>query len=63
MMRSTPSHHLPKDVAEVLQRPNPRVLEAERGAARLGALVGLWTTGSFIETIRDIIRRAYGVHL
>ena len=27
----------------------------------LGALVGLWTTGSFIETIRDIIRRAYGV--
>ena len=27
----------------------------------LGALVGLWTTGSFIETIRDILRRAYGV--
>ena len=24
-------------------------------------MVGLWTTGSFIETIRDIIRRAYGV--
>jgi membrane protein len=27
----------------------------------MGALVGLWTTGSYIETIRDIIRRAYGV--
>ena len=27
----------------------------------LGALVGLWTAASFIETIRDILRRAYGV--
>ena len=27
----------------------------------LGALVGLWTATSFIETIRDILRRAYGV--
>ncbi len=26
-----------------------------------GALVGLWTASSFIETIRDILRRAYGV--
>jgi membrane protein len=26
-----------------------------------GALVGLWTATSFIETIRDILRRAYGV--
>jgi membrane protein len=24
-------------------------------------LIGLWSVGSFIETIRDIIRRAYGV--
>ena len=23
-------------------------------------LIGLWTVGSFIETIRDILRRAYG---
>ena len=38
------------------------VLEARSGNLLwLGALVGLWTTGSFIETIRDIIRRAYGV--
>ena len=27
----------------------------------LGAIVGLWTAASFIETIRDILRRAYGV--
>ena len=27
----------------------------------LGAMVGLWTATSFIETIRDILRRAYGV--
>jgi membrane protein len=26
-----------------------------------GAAVGLWTAASFIETIRDILRRAYGV--
>jgi len=53
---------MPKDVAEVLQRPIRDVLEARSGGLLwLGALVGLWTTGSFIETIRDIIRRAYGV--
>jgi membrane protein len=27
----------------------------------LGAIVGLWTATSFVETIRDILRRAYGV--
>ena len=27
-----------------------------------GALVALWTVGSLIETIRDILRRAYGTH-
>jgi membrane protein len=27
----------------------------------LGAAVGAWTAASFIETIRDILRRAYGV--
>jgi membrane protein len=27
----------------------------------LGAIVGAWTAASFIETIRDILRRAYGV--
>ena len=28
----------------------------------IGAAVGLWTVSSLIETIRDILRRAYGTH-
>lgn len=53
---------MPKDVREVLKRPIAEILQARTGnLIWLGALVGLWTTGSFIETIRDIIRRAYGV--
>jgi membrane protein len=53
---------MPKDVAEVLHRPILDVIEARSGGLIwLGAIIGLWTTGSFIETIRDIIRRAYGV--
>lgn len=53
---------MPKDVAAVLYRPIRDVLEARSGSLLwFGALIGLWTTGSFIETIRDIIRRAYGV--
>jgi membrane protein len=53
---------MPPDVARVLRRPISDVLEARSGNLLwLGALIGLWTTGSFIETIRDIIRRAYGV--
>jgi len=53
---------MPPDVAEVLRKPISDVLAARSGNLLwLGALVGLWTTGSFVETIRDIIRRAYGV--
>ncbi|HYN46628.1 MAG TPA: YihY/virulence factor BrkB family protein, partial [Allosphingosinicella sp.] len=53
---------MPKDVADVLKTPIRDVIEARAGGLLwLGAIVGLWTTGSFIETIRDIIRRAYGV--
>jgi len=53
---------MPGDVAGVLRTPIRDVIEARSGSLLwLGALVGLWTTGSFIETIRDIIRRAYGV--
>ena len=53
---------MPPNVAEVLRLPIHDVIEARSGSLLwLGALVGLWTTGSFIETIRDIIRRAYGV--
>ena len=53
---------MPGDVAEVLRLPIRDVIEARSGNLLwLGALIGLWTTGSFIETMRDIIRRAYGV--
>jgi membrane protein len=53
---------MPPDVADVLRKPISDVISARSGSLLwLGALVGLWTTGSFIETIRDIIRRAYGV--
>jgi membrane protein len=53
---------MPPDVAEVLRTPIGDVLQARNGNLLwLGALVGLWTAASFIETIRDIIRRAYGV--
>ena len=55
---------MPPDVAEVLRKPMSDVLAARSGNLLwLGALVGLWTTGSFIETMRDILRRAYGVTL
>jgi membrane protein len=53
---------MPHDVADVLRKPISDVITARSGGLLwLGALIGLWTTGSFIETIRDIIRRAYGV--
>lgn len=54
---------VPPSVAAVLEKPIGDVLAARSGSLLwLGALIGLWTTGSFIETIRDILRRAYGVH-
>ena len=53
---------LPPDVAKTLREPINEVLTARTGPLLwLGALVGLWTAASFIETIRDILRRAYGV--
>lgn len=53
---------LPPSVAEVLRGPIAEVLTARQGALLwFGAIVGLWTATSFIETIRDILRRAYGV--
>src|SRR5436309_2782232 len=53
---------LPPDVASTLREPVREVLTARTGNLLwLGAIVGLWTATSFIETIRDILRRAYGV--
>ena len=53
---------LPPDVAELVAKPIADVTEvrASAGLLTLGILVTLWTITSFIETIRDIIRRAYG---
>jgi membrane protein len=54
-------HLLPRSVAALLREPIYQVLAARTGPLLwLGALVGLWTVGSFIETVRDILRRAYG---
>lgn len=54
-------HVLPPDVAGILRKPISDVLAARTGSLLwLGALVGLWTVGSFVETIREIFRRAYG---
>jgi membrane protein len=53
---------LPPEVSSTLQKPISEVLNARTGPLLwLGAVVGLWTAGSFIETVRDILRRAYGV--
>src|SRR3569833_967513 len=53
---------LPPDVARTLQEPVREVLTIRTGNLLwFGAIVGLWTATSFIETIRDILRRAYGV--
>jgi membrane protein len=53
---------LPPDVAETLRGPIQEVLSARTGALLwFGAIVGLWSAASFIETIRDILRRCYGV--
>ncbi|MEH3106594.1 MAG: YihY/virulence factor BrkB family protein [Sphingomonas fennica] len=52
---------IPPSVAGLLRQPIGDVLAQRTGSLLwLGALVGLWTVGSFIETIRDILRRAYG---
>ena len=53
---------LPPDVADTLREPIQEVLQARTGPLLwFGAIVGLWTAASFIETIRDILRRCYGV--
>jgi membrane protein len=52
---------VPPDVAEVLRQPILDVLQARSGSLLwFGAIVGLWTTAGFIETVRSILRQAYG---
>lgn len=52
---------LPRDVSELLAKPISDVLTARSGnLLTFGIIVGLWSVASFTETIRDILRRAYG---
>ena len=52
---------LPPVVAEVIEPVARSVVEARSGwLLWVGGLVGLWTVGSLVETIRDVLRRAYG---
>lgn len=52
---------LPPESRTLLAEPIATVLASRSGTLLwLGGLVGLWTVGSFIDTIRDIFRRAYG---
>lgn len=53
---------MPPDVADVLRKPAADVLQARTGNLLwFGAIVGLWTTAGFIETLRGALRQAYGV--
>lgn len=52
---------LPPVVATALEPVARDVIVARSGwLLWAGGLVGLWTVGSLIETIRDVLRRAYG---
>lgn len=52
---------LPPIVGNVIEPVARSVVEERSGLFLwLGGLVGLWTVSSLIETIRDILRRAYG---
>ncbi len=53
---------LPPTVANVIAPVARDAIEARSGwLLWIGAAVGLWTAGSLIETIRDILRRSYGI--
>ncbi len=52
---------LPPIVGNVIEPVARSVVEGKSGwVLWLGGFVGLWTVSSLIETIRDILRRAYG---
>jgi len=52
---------LPANVAEAIAPDARMVIDARSGWLLVfGAAVSLWTVGSLVETIRDILRRAYG---
>ncbi|MBB5731910.1 membrane protein [Altererythrobacter atlanticus] len=52
---------LPPVVAEVIEPVARNVVKQRSGwFLWIGGLFGLWTVGSLMETIRDVLRRAYG---
>jgi membrane protein len=52
---------LPAESAELLRKPIEDVITAKTGLLLwVAGLVSLWTVSSFVETIRDLFRRAYG---
>jgi membrane protein len=52
---------MPPIVARALEPVASDVIVARSGwLLWAGGLIGLWTVGSLIETIRDVLRRAYG---
>jgi membrane protein len=55
---------LPPVVGDVIGPVARNVIQQRTGwLLWVGGLVGLWTVGSLIETIRDVLRRAYGTEL
>lgn len=52
---------LPPVVTNVIEPVARNVVDARTGwFLWVGGAIGLWTVGSLVETIRDILRRAYG---
>lgn len=52
---------MPPIVSQVIGPAARSVIDARSGwLLWIGGAIGLWTVGSLIETIRDILRRAYG---
>jgi membrane protein len=53
---------VPRDVAELIQKPIADVIAAQSnsGLLTVGLLLTLWSVSGFIETIREIIRKSYG---
>ena len=52
---------LPPSVGAMIEATAAQVLSLRTGPLLwFGAAIGVWTVGSFIETIREILRRAYG---
>lgn len=53
---------VPPDVAEALGRPIAQLLErgGGKGLLTIGIIIGLWSVTGYVDTVRDIIRRAYG---